>query len=73
MGIHSCSGPIRKKELLTVMLGGELVMRGAGKHQYLHSKDVKLWSVPCETLSLLRIQTLSLSTVFIDCSQDWLN
>ena len=26
MGIHSCSGPIRKKELLTVMLGGELVM-----------------------------------------------
>ena len=28
MGIHSCSGPIRKKELLTVMLGGELVMGG---------------------------------------------
>ena len=52
MGVHSCTGPIRKKELLTVMLGGELVMRGAGKLQYLHSKDVKLWSVPCETLSL---------------------
>ena len=31
------------------MLGGELVMRGAGKLQYLHSKDVKLWSVPCES------------------------
>ena len=37
MGIHSCSGPIRKKELLTVMLGGELVMGGAGKLQYLCS------------------------------------
>ena len=52
MGVHSCTRPIRKKELLTVMLGGELVMRGAGKVQYLCSKDVKLWSVPCETLSL---------------------
>ena len=29
MGIHSCSGPIRKKELLTVMLGGELVTGGS--------------------------------------------
>ena len=28
MGVHSCSGPIRKKELLTVMLGGELVLGG---------------------------------------------
>ena len=52
MGIHSCSGPIGEEELQTVMLGGELVMGGAGKLQYLHSKDVKLWSVPCETLSL---------------------
>ena len=52
MGIHLCSRPIRKKELLTVMLGGELVMWGAGKLQYLRSKDVKWWSVPCETLSL---------------------
>ena len=52
MGVHSCTGPIRKKELLTVMLGRELVTRGAGKLQYLRSKDVKLWSVPCETLSL---------------------
>ena len=52
MGIHSCSGSIRKKELLTVMLGGELVTWGVGKLQYLCSKDVKLWSVPCETLSL---------------------
>ena len=52
MGVHSCTGPIRKKELLTVMLGGELVMQGAEKLQYLRSKDVKLWSVPCETLSL---------------------
>ena len=69
MGIHLCTGPIGKKELLTVMLGGELVTGGeAGKLQYLHSKDVKLWSVPCETLSLSRIQTLSLDTVFIDYS-----
>ena len=52
MGIHSCSGPFRNKELLTVMLGGELVMWRAGKLQYLCSKDVKLWGVPCETLSL---------------------
>ena len=44
------------------MLGGELVMWGAGKLQYLHSKDVELWSVPRETLSLWRKQTLSLST-----------
>ena len=52
MGIHSCTGPIRKKELLNVMLGGELVMGEAGELQYLHSKDVELWSVSCETLSL---------------------
>ena len=57
-----------EEELQTVMLGGELVTGGAGKLQYLRSKDVKLWSVPCETLSLWRIQTLSLSTVFIDYS-----
>ena len=49
MGIHSCSGPTGEEELQTVMLGGELVM---GKLQYLRSKDVKLWSVPHETLSL---------------------
>ena len=52
MGIHSCSGPTGEEELQTVMLGGELVMWGAGKLQYLRSKDVKLWSVPHETLSL---------------------
>ena len=52
MGVHSCSGPIEEEELQTVMLGGELVMQGAGELQYLRSKDVKLWSVPCETLSL---------------------
>ena len=51
MGIHLCSGPTEEEELLTVMLGGELVTGEAGKLQYLHSKDVKLWSVPCETLS----------------------
>ena len=37
MGVHSCSGPIRREELLTVMLGEELVTGGAGKLQYLHS------------------------------------
>ena len=52
MGIHSCSGPTGEEELLTVMLGWELVKGEAGKLQYLCSKDVKLWSVPCETLSL---------------------
>ena len=52
MGIHSCSGPIGEEELQTVMLGGELVMQAAGKLQYLRRKDVKLWSVPRETLSL---------------------
>ena len=52
MGVHSCSGPIEEEKLQTVMLGEELVMRGAGQLQYPHSKDVKLWSVPCETLSL---------------------
>ena len=52
MDIHSCSGPIGEEELQTVLLGGELVMWGSGKLQYLHSKDVELWSVPRETLSL---------------------
>ena len=42
MGIHSCSGSSEKEELQTVMLGGELVTGGAGKLQYLCSKDVKL-------------------------------
>ena len=37
MGAHLCSGPIRREELQTVMLGGELVTWGAGKLQYLHS------------------------------------
>ena len=52
MGIHSCSGPIGEEELQTVMLGGEMVMWGAGKLQYLRSKDVELWSVSRETFSL---------------------
>ena len=52
MGVHSCTGPIRREELQAVMLGGELVMWGAGKLQYLRSKDVEMWSVPCETPSL---------------------
>ena len=52
MGIHLCSGPIGEEELQPVMLGGELVMWAAGKLQYLSSKDVELWSVPRETLSL---------------------
>ena len=52
MGIHSCSGPTGEEELLTVMLGGELVTGEAEKLQYLHSKDVKLWGVPRKTLSL---------------------
>ena len=51
MGVHLCTGPIRREELQTVMLGGVLVMWGAGKLQYLCSKDVELWSVPGETLS----------------------
>ena len=37
MGVHSYSGPIRREELQAVMLGGELMMWGAGKLQYLHS------------------------------------
>ena len=52
MGVHSCSGPTGREELQAVMLGEELVMQGAVKLQYLRSKDVKLWSVPRETLSL---------------------
>ena len=54
MGIHSCSGPIRKKELLTVMLGGELVTgRGElGRSSTFAVQDVKMWGVPHETLSL---------------------
>ena len=27
MGVHSCTGPMGRKELLTVLLDGELVMR----------------------------------------------
>ena len=42
MGVHSCTGPTGREELQAVMLGGELVMWGAGKLQYLCSKDVKL-------------------------------
>ena len=52
MGIHSCSGPMGEEELQAVSLGGELEMWGAGRLQYLCSKDVKLWDVPHETLSL---------------------
>ena len=37
MDVRSCSGSIGKEELQTVMLGGELVMQGAGKLQYLRS------------------------------------
>ena len=31
MGVHSCTGPVRNKELLAVLLSGELgVVWGAG-------------------------------------------
>ena len=43
--------------------GGEL-----GSSSTFAVQDVKKWGVPRETLSLLRIQTLSLDTVFIDYS-----
>ena len=71
MGFSSCTGPMWKKELQTVMLGEEVEWcGGASWLQYLHS-DVKVVP-PIETLSLWRIQTLSLSTVFIGYSWDWL-
>ena len=28
MGVHSCTGPMERKELLTVMWSGELVLYG---------------------------------------------
>ena len=43
MGIHLCSGPIRKKELLTVMLGGELVTGELGSTSTFTVQDVKMW------------------------------
>ena len=52
MGVHSCTGPIRKKELLTVILGGELVMGELGSSSTFAVQDVKMWGVPHETLSL---------------------
>ena len=38
MGVHSCTGPMEKKELVTVLLGGELVMRSSTfREEYKHS------------------------------------
>ena len=59
MGVHSCTGPMKRKELLTVMQSGELVMCGE-----LGSSS----TFTVRMLNLGRIQTLSLDTVFIDYS-----
>ena len=38
MGVHSCTGPMEKKELLTVLRGGELVTRSSTfREEYKHS------------------------------------
>ena len=38
MGIHSCTGPMKKEELQTVILGGELVTCSNTFHEeYKHS------------------------------------
>ena len=59
MGVHSCTGPMGSKELLTVMRSGELVMCGE-----LGSSS----TFAVRMLNLGRIQALSLDTVFIDNS-----
>ena len=38
MGVHSCTGPVQKEELLTVLLGGELVTHSSTfREEYKHS------------------------------------
>ena len=66
MGISSCTGPNVKEVVLTVVLGGGWNVDG----EPIDSVPLQLMlvSLPDETLSLRRIQTLSLSTVFIDYS-----
>ena len=59
MGVHSCTGPMGKKELLTVMRSGELML--CGELGCSSTFAVRM-------LNLSRIQTLSLDTVFIDNS-----
>ena len=59
MGVHSCTGPMGRKELWTVMLGEELVI--CREPESSSTFTVRM-------LSLGRIQTLSLDTVFIDYS-----
>ena len=62
MGVYSCTGPMGRKELQTVMLDGELVM--CREPESSSTFAVRM-------LDLRRIQTLSLDTVFIDYSWDW--
>ena len=59
MGVYSCTGPMGRKELLTVMQSGELVMCG---------EPGSSSTLAVNMLNLRRIQTLSLDTVFIDYS-----
>ena len=59
MGVHSCTGPMGRKELQTVMMGGELVMC-----RELESSS----TFAVRMLNLGRIQTLILDAVFIDYS-----
>ena len=63
MGVHSFTGPMGRKELRTVMLGGELVM-------YREPESSSTFAV--RMLNLRRIQMLSLDTVFIVYSWEWL-
>ena len=55
-----------KEELQTVMLGGEWELQGSSLAPV--PLQCSCFSVPSETLSLWKIQTLSFSTVFIDYS-----
>ena len=50
MGVYSCTGPMGRKELQAVMLGGELMM--CGELASSSTFAVELLSVSAETLSL---------------------
>ena len=78
-GDSSCSwvffhalDPVMRKELQAITLGGRWNLDGESGGSSTFAVNVKI-VLPGGTCSLWRIQTLSLSTAFIDYSWDWLS
>ena len=64
--------PVSQKEWQAIMLGGRWNVNGESEDSSTLAVDVEIVP-PSETRSLWRIQTLSLSTAFINYSWDWLD